>query len=190
MNTTEPSTVGTILDTVDQETLAVLPAPYGANFDPMMLPPALRHLLTSENRQANDTEFILEILNLLRTDTQSRQVVTIILRMCGHKDLAAKLNQCISGQLSDADQKAIVDSLEKAMDDTLMQTVTERVETLKRSANNPNVVTGNNVREFRELANAVLGDATVRNEGPRTPRNAECPCKSGRKYKKCCGRGK
>ena len=31
-------------------------------------------------------------------------------------------------------------------------------------------------------------DKTVRNEGPKVGRNDPCPCGSGKKYKKCCGR--
>ena len=30
---------------------------------------------------------------------------------------------------------------------------------------------------------------TVRHEGPKIGRNDPCPCGSGKKYKKCCGRG-
>jgi preprotein translocase subunit SecA len=32
------------------------------------------------------------------------------------------------------------------------------------------------------------GQRTVRREGPKTRRNETCPCGSGKKYKKCCGR--
>jgi SEC-C motif-containing protein len=35
----------------------------------------------------------------------------------------------------------------------------------------------------------VLGPRTVRHDGPRIGRNDPCPCGSGKKYKKCCGRG-
>jgi uncharacterized protein YecA (UPF0149 family) len=31
---------------------------------------------------------------------------------------------------------------------------------------------------------------TIRSEEPRTGRNDPCPCGSGKKYKKCCGKGK
>ncbi len=34
----------------------------------------------------------------------------------------------------------------------------------------------------------VLGPRTVRHEGPKIGRNDPCPCGSGKKYKKCCGR--
>jgi SEC-C motif-containing protein len=34
----------------------------------------------------------------------------------------------------------------------------------------------------------VLGPLTVRVEGPRVGRNDPCPCGSGKKFKKCCGR--
>ncbi|MBL9122991.1 MAG: SEC-C domain-containing protein, partial [Planctomycetaceae bacterium] len=29
---------------------------------------------------------------------------------------------------------------------------------------------------------------TVRNQGPRVGRNDPCPCGSGKKFKKCCGK--
>ncbi len=35
----------------------------------------------------------------------------------------------------------------------------------------------------------VLGPKTIRSEGPKIGRNDPCPCGSGKKYKKCCGRG-
>ena len=34
----------------------------------------------------------------------------------------------------------------------------------------------------------VLGPVTVRSAGPKVGRNDPCPCGSGKKYKKCCGR--
>ena len=34
----------------------------------------------------------------------------------------------------------------------------------------------------------VLGPITIRSEGPKVGRNDPCPCGSGKKYKKCCGR--
>ena len=41
----------------------------------------------------------------------------------------------------------------------------------------------------REGAVAGAGDTPAGGEPPRPPRNAPCPCGSGRKYKRCCGRG-
>jgi len=34
----------------------------------------------------------------------------------------------------------------------------------------------------------MVTPGTVRNEGPRVGRNDPCPCGSGKKYKKCCGK--
>ena len=34
----------------------------------------------------------------------------------------------------------------------------------------------------------VLGPVTIRSDGPKVGRNDPCPCGSGKKYKKCCGR--
>jgi len=37
------------------------------------------------------------------------------------------------------------------------------------------------------VSGAKVGNATVRNEGPKVGRNDPCPCGSGKKFKKCCG---
>jgi preprotein translocase subunit SecA len=39
-------------------------------------------------------------------------------------------------------------------------------------------------------ASASQGRATVKRETPKVGRNDDCPCGSGKKYKKCCGAGK
>ena len=36
----------------------------------------------------------------------------------------------------------------------------------------------------------LVGETPIVREGPKVGRNDLCPCGSGRKYKKCCGRGK
>ncbi len=41
----------------------------------------------------------------------------------------------------------------------------------------------------KELYREQKASQTVRNEGPKIGRNDPCPCGSGKKYKKCCGRG-
>lgn len=42
-----------------------------------------------------------------------------------------------------------------------------------------------------EVARSMLGSdaATVKRDAPKTGRNDSCPCGSGKKYKKCCGKG-
>ena len=52
------------------------------------------------------------------------------------------------------------------------------------------------LRQRREQAQPDTKKPEVRNEPkralelvPETPRNAQCPCKSGQKFKRCCGRG-
>ena len=42
--------------------------------------------------------------------------------------------------------------------------------------------------EYEEGQDPVIPTHTLRNEGVRTQPNAPCPCGSGRKFKKCCGR--
>ncbi len=34
----------------------------------------------------------------------------------------------------------------------------------------------------------ILGQGTIRRDGPKIGRNDPCPCGSGKKFKKCCGR--
>ena len=41
----------------------------------------------------------------------------------------------------------------------------------------------------KELYKEQKRSQTVRNGGPKIGRNDPCPCGSGKKYKKCCGRG-
>jgi len=36
----------------------------------------------------------------------------------------------------------------------------------------------------------LVGESPVHRESPKVGRNDPCPCGSGKKYKKCCGRGK
>ncbi len=38
------------------------------------------------------------------------------------------------------------------------------------------------------ISSSDTADATIRSEGQRTGRNDNCPCESGKKYKKCCGK--
>ena len=40
----------------------------------------------------------------------------------------------------------------------------------------------------KELYKEQKASQTVRNEGPKIGRNDPCPCGSGKKYKKCCGK--
>ena len=42
----------------------------------------------------------------------------------------------------------------------------------------------------KELYKEQKASQTVRNEGPKIGRNDPCPCGSGKKYKKCCGKGR
>ena len=42
--------------------------------------------------------------------------------------------------------------------------------------------------EERARALGLMGAPTVRRGGPKIGRNAPCPCGSGKKYKKCCGK--
>ncbi len=42
--------------------------------------------------------------------------------------------------------------------------------------------------EWRYLDGQVQGHTPYRREAPKTGRNDPCPCGSGKKYKKCCGR--
>ncbi|HEX7499876.1 MAG TPA: SEC-C metal-binding domain-containing protein [Polyangia bacterium] len=45
------------------------------------------------------------------------------------------------------------------------------------------------VQEDRSRAMGLLGPPTIRRTKPKIGRNESCPCGSGKKYKKCCGRG-
>ena len=45
------------------------------------------------------------------------------------------------------------------------------------------------VQEERERAMGLLGPPAIRHTKPKTGRNEPRPCGSGKKYKKCCGRG-
>ena len=44
--------------------------------------------------------------------------------------------------------------------------------------------------EWRFIDGKIIGPAPIRREQPKIGRNDPCPCGSGKKYKKCCGRGK
>ena len=43
--------------------------------------------------------------------------------------------------------------------------------------------------EWRFIDGVIRGTDTYRRETPKIGRNDPCPCGSGKKYKKCCGRG-
>ena len=43
--------------------------------------------------------------------------------------------------------------------------------------------------EWRFIDGVIRGTDTYRRETPKVGRNDPCPCGSGKKYKKCCGRG-
>jgi tetratricopeptide (TPR) repeat protein len=45
------------------------------------------------------------------------------------------------------------------------------------------------VQDQRARAMGMSGPRPIRREKPKTGRNEPCPCGSGKKYKKCCGRG-
>ncbi|MBQ0079754.1 MAG: SEC-C domain-containing protein [Eubacterium sp.] len=42
--------------------------------------------------------------------------------------------------------------------------------------------------KMKEIAKKYRASKTVRRESPKVGRNDPCPCGSGKKYKKCCGR--
>ena len=45
----------------------------------------------------------------------------------------------------------------------------------------------NRYRKIKEWGAVYFNDAPVKTSPQKTPRNAPCPCGSGKKYKKCCG---
>ena len=44
--------------------------------------------------------------------------------------------------------------------------------------------------EWRFIDGTIKSEAPYRREVPKVGRNDPCPCGSGKKYKKCCGKGK
>ena len=43
--------------------------------------------------------------------------------------------------------------------------------------------------EWKFIDGKIFGPAPIRRETPKVGRNDPCPCGSGKKYKKCCGKG-
>lgn len=84
-------------------------------------------------------------------------------------------------EMADDMPKNLVTNAEK-----IAQALTAR-ETVDKAG--PHRVRASRPQEINSETGRVRADLAVKSDGLKVGRNDECPCGSGKKYKKCCGRG-
>jgi hypothetical protein len=119
------------------------------------------------------------------------------------EDTVAELQEwwCYRGDVDDEfDEAGFEDDYEGHDDDEDGEDISQSMQSMM--ASHRRLLDGDSILLDDEFQDALAGDAdddtiddrrdtppeTIRREGPRVGRNEPCPCGSGKKFKKCCGK--